>query len=235
MDFSFPLIANNNCFDIDHICIYLPNQVKSASILQEFGFHSPSRTISRWEQGTSSRVFFFENAYLEFISIEDENIAKQNATQTGIDIWKRAYWPGASPFGISLRRAQPIRSKIDGQYPDSIASEICVNFATDNLANLKEPLLFIIPDCLALTNWLDLYCPSHQMLMSHPLGVKALTNVKIILNENQNLSHAISLVSQLSNIVIEQGSFQLLELTFDKGSVGNRINLQPKLPIVINY
>lgn len=76
--------------------------------MQAFGLDTAPHIIERFKQGITSRLILFENAYLELISINNENAAKQHAIQTGIDPLKRANWQqtGASPFGISLRRCQ---------------------------------------------------------------------------------------------------------------------------------
>jgi len=239
MEFSPSILASNNFLELDHICIYLPNGLQGALILQEFGFYSIPHVIRRVEQGTMSRIILFENAYLELISIDNEDTAQQHAVQTGVDILKRAHWEqtGVSPFGISLRRCQPInlKSGCDGKCNEWIPSETFVNFATENLLRLAEPFCFIIPDFLALTNWLDLSSPEHQALVSHSLGIKTLTRIKIVMNDCQELSNAISLISSSTQIAIEKGSFPLLELTFDHMAMGRTLDIQPALPIIIHY
>jgi hypothetical protein len=236
---TFPsIIANNLFLEIDHICIYLPDGARGTSVLEEVGIHSPARAIKRAEQGTVSRLIVFENAYLELIWIEDENAAKQHAAQTGIDMLARSCWrqTRASPFGISLRRSGTAKPMSDSRqdWDEGMRPEIFINFATDNLACLVEPMCFLIPDSLALTSWLDCKAHVHQQLLSHPLGTRHLTSVKIAIDSYQELSDAVSLISRQGEIAIERGSPSLLELTFDSGVKGKVLDLRPALPIILN-
>lgn len=97
--------ADNVVLEVDHIFVYTLKGAASASVLQELGFHCSNHLLRRVEQGTASKIIFFENTYLELIWIEDEHAAQQQAVQTGIDTLARVRWQhtGASPFGIGLR------------------------------------------------------------------------------------------------------------------------------------
>src|SRR5438270_148775 len=59
-------------------------------------------------QGTACRRFFFRNAYLEFLWVEDAEEAR-GPLAGPLRLWERCSWRqcGACPFGLILRPAAP--------------------------------------------------------------------------------------------------------------------------------
>ncbi|MHC5779064.1 hypothetical protein [Nostoc sp.] len=110
-----------------------------------------------------------------------------------------------------------------------------ISFAAENLVNQEEPFCFMIPDSIALTAWLAPSLTAHQKLISHPLGVKKLTSVKITTNSNKHLTDAMSLLSTHSAVAIERDKSPLLELTFDEGIREKNLDARPILPILLKY
>lgn len=94
---TFPL-------ELDHVFVWVTKRAPEAKALEGVGLMAYGETTHHIGQGTASKVFVFENAYLELIWIEDEQAAIKNAARTGIDMKTRAQWKlsGASPFGIGL-------------------------------------------------------------------------------------------------------------------------------------
>lgn len=232
--------ADNFLLEVDHLFIYATEGVPEVSILQEFGLHCSNQVVRRVGQGTASTIFLFENAYLELIWVEDEDAALQYAVQTGIDIPTRARWrqTGASPFGVGLRYKPGMgnpRLRSRKRWAEWMRSDTSVNFSAENLASVEEPICFAIPDAIALTTWLDCSCETHRQLLSHPLGVKKLTDVKIAINTQKVLTDAVSLLSDNGVVAIERGTSPLLELIFDDGSSGEVLDARPMLPILLRY
>lgn len=241
MSTQFLIVSAANFFlEVDHLFIYATEGEPSVLILQEFGLHCSHQIVQRPEQGTASTVFFFENAYLELIWLEDENAAGHHAARTGIDIPARARWQqtGASPFGVGLRykpgvtkpRLRSRKRQVERMRPDTL-----VHLSAENLARIEEPLCIVIPDAIALTTWFDYSCEAHQKLISHPLGVKKLTDVKIALKSDKVLTDAVSLLSNQGIFAVERGTSPLLELVFDSGSQGKVLDARPRLPILLRY
>lgn len=233
-----PLISVDNfLLEVDHIFVHIKGAA-SASILQELGLNCSNHLVRRVEQGTASKIIFFENAYLELIWIEDERAAKKQAVRTGINTLARVHWQhtGASPFGIGLRgKADTVELIPQPYWAEWMRSDMFISFAADNLASVEEPICFVIPDFIALTTWLDRCCEAHQQLISHPLGVRKLTGVKVIISTNKQLTNAVSLLCLHGVVAIERGTPLLLELTFDGGTRGKILDAQPVLPIVLKY
>jgi hypothetical protein len=107
--------------------------------------------------------------------------------------------------------------------------------AAENLARVEEPICFVIPDSIALTTWLDHSLDAHQQLISHPLGVRTLTGIKITLNSDKELTNAVSLLDCNGIVTIERGTAPLLELTFDSGTKAKILDARPMLPIQLRY
>jgi hypothetical protein len=227
--------------EVDRLFICASQGELGVSILQEFGLHCSHQIVQHLGQGIASTVLFFENAYIELIWVEDEKIAEQQARQPGLAPLSRTRWQqtGASPFGVGLR-CQPIptyfrRRRARKYRMECLLEEIPVRLAAENLANLEEPLCFLVPEALAFTNWLDRSLETHRQLISHPVGVKKLTGVKITVDSNQKLTHAVSLLQDNGVIAIERGTSPLLELTFDSGIAQKVFDTRPILPICLKY
>jgi len=232
------IAASLSLLEIDHILLYLTDGQLGASVLEELGFTVSAHTIGNANQGTASKLIFFENAYIELIWIEDEDAAEQYGTQTGADILNRTRWQQtrASPFGISLRHRSnltALQSYSRQPWAESIQFNTLISFSAENLASTAEPLCFLIPEQLALTNWLDLSSEFHQRLVAHPLGVKTLTDVKFTITGEQDLSETPAYLAESGIITIERGISPLLELTFDHGYTGKLLDARPVLPVLI--
>jgi hypothetical protein len=226
--------------EVDHIFVHTIKGAARVSVLQELGLHCSDHLVRRVEQGTASKIIFFENAYLELIWIEDEHAVEQQAVRTGIDILGRFHWQhtGASPFGIGLRGKSGTAELMPHSNPhwaEWMRPEMSIRFAAENLASVEEPIYFVIPDSIALTTWLDRSCEAHRQLISHPLGVRKLTGVKITVNSDKELTDAVSLLCLHGVVAIERGMSPLLEITFDSASRGKIIDARPVLPIVLKY
>lgn len=227
--------------EVDHIFVCTTKEAESISVLQELGLHCSNQPVRHVKHGTASKIIFFENSYLELIWIEDKHLVEQQSVQTGIQTLTRLHKQhmGASPFGVGLRR-KPDPSKVVSDsslyWAESMrASHKSISFAAENFVNQQEPFCFIIPDCIALTAWLYPSLTAHQQLISHPLGVRKLTSVKITINSDKDLTDAMSLVCTNSAVTIERGESPLLELTFDEGVREKKLDVRPFLPILLKY
>ncbi len=89
--------------ELDHVLICAPVGAIAADRLVAAGFveGAPNRHPG---QGTANRRFFFDNAFLEFIWVEDER-ETQSDLVAPTRLWQRWNWreTGVSPFGICLR------------------------------------------------------------------------------------------------------------------------------------
>ena len=241
MQTTSPQVSADDFFlEIDHIFVCTTKDAESISVLQELGLHCSNQAVQHFKQGTASKIIFFENTYLELIWIEDKHLVEQQSVHTGVHTLSRLHGQHtrASPFGVGLRRKfnhGNLRSHSNLYWSEWMRSQMSISFAAENLVNQEEPFCFMIPDSIALTAWLEPSLTAHQKLISHPLGVKKLTSVKITINSDKHLTDAMSLLSTHSAVAIERGESPLLELTFDEGIREKNLDARPILPILLKY
>lgn len=231
---------NSNHFplELDHIFIWVKPNAPEAAILEEIGIKRTPNTSEHRGQGTASNFFFFENAYLELIWISDENVAQQSMERTGIDWRSRANWQqtGASPFGIGLHKTSeaidlnlfPLKYWAEWMQPNTV-----IHFA-DSVTNNLEPLYFIVPEYMSFATQFEQYSENiKKMVELHPLGVKKITDIKITVTNQTELTKISSQLSQENIAQIQINISYLLELTFDGGRQGKSYDARPVLPIIL--
>ncbi|MBE7215258.1 hypothetical protein MK852_08775 [Shewanella benthica] len=169
----------------DHILIWVKG-APEAIALQQFGFTTDGKVHQHRGQGTSSISFYFNNAALELIWIDDEDIAAKKDIEIGNQVLSRYKWreTGASPFGVGLRRRADIHNDIpfptqkyraDWMQPKtyiefaiSSPPSITASAATDSSSNnalshtviANEPMYFVVPDYMASPSaetWLSIF------------------------------------------------------------------------------
>ena len=139
----------------DHIFIWVSPGAPEAATLQKLGLYTDGKVHKHVGQGTSSKVFIFENAYLELIWVDEPEVARRKSQDMGTDLLARVDWrqTGASPFGIGLHylaagnRALPFPTKkywAEWMKPDTFIS------IAESSVNLKEPFYFVVPDYLSI-------------------------------------------------------------------------------------
>lgn len=233
-----PILPDGFSLAIDHLVFYGLHTMEGYSLAKKIGLHFIENFVVHQDQGTTSQLIFFENAYLEFVHVYDEVLAKEYAALTGIDPILRSHWRQslASPFGLALRLQSvyehvPQFSVTYDWQPQR--AEASVYFAKDNLILKQEPLCFILPSNFALKTLLDLSSPTHQRLVKHPSGVRKITHIEITIASQEQYSQALQMLMLQELVAIKQGPFPLLQLTLDQGTSNQVIDCRPDLPIVI--
>lgn len=229
----------------DHIFIWVSPGAPEAAALQKLGLYTDGKVHKHVGQGTSSKVFIFENAYLELIWVDEPEVARRKSQDMGTDLLARVDWrkTGASPFGIGLHylaagsRALPFPTKkywAEWMKPDTFIS------IAESSVNLHEPFYFVVPDYLAipsaeqLKQLLDSQ-PEYRKNFTHVLGVRRLTGIKIMSNHVGKLSETASTLSKNGIAVVKHGKSSYAELTFDGGTQGKALDVRPTLPLVLKY
>ena len=233
MDANFPL-------ELDHILVWVKPKAPEAQILAEFGLQRTGQA-EHLGQGTASYFFFFDNAYLELIWINEEQTALDNTARTGIDWRSRASWreTGASAFGVGWHRRSPALEELP-LFPVKYSAEwmepgTYLEFS-DNFSQATEPLYFIVPEYVSAPQ--IRLAPGIIMADSiapHPLGIKNVTSARVTLPQRGTLSSVASELSRHTPVAFELGNDSLLELTFDGGSRGKILDARPTLPIVFKF
>jgi hypothetical protein len=239
MPLPSPVLTRNSLLEIDHFLVCVEAAIE-ADLLADLGLTSSAEVLRRTQQGTVSRLIFFENIYLELVWVEDSNAAESYALESGINFQARSQvYNQASPFGIALRQTLDMSHRPFDLLPhqqNSNYSETFVNFAAANLRLPTEPLCFVIPDAVSLISLLDRTSAIHQQLIDHEAGMKRLTQAKVTINTTHPFTNSMNLLQQENVMEVEQGTAPLLELSFDDRIQQKTLDLRwLKIPVVINY
>ena len=99
--------------EFDHLFITTSVGAPEADRLLRAGFAEGEPNVHSG-QGSSCRRFFFQNAYLEFLWVENESEARAAPVER-TQLWERWCWErtGASPFGIGLRPSSMVSATIE--------------------------------------------------------------------------------------------------------------------------
>jgi hypothetical protein len=230
------LSAENNFLTIDRLFICTTKGSEAVSLLQEFGLFCPNTIVRSDSQGTLSRMFFFENAFLALVWLEDD----RDRSDRVINFAARANWQDTrtSPFGIGLSRNPQYHhiTKGDRRIAEDLVIDNYIYYSEQNQKNILEPFIFMLPERLKYSNILDQNAPQNYKYTNHPLGLKRITNINVMVQEGKRRDSEI--VSWLKNNAVLNAAraFEpLLEITFDRGSQGKVFDARPTLPIIFKY
>ena len=161
---------------LDHVFICTEAGAPAAHRLRALGLTEGSPNHHPG-QGTACRRFFFRNAMLELLWVE--NAAEAQGEQTrGTRLWERcsAAGRGASPFGIVIRpdpepqRGCPFES---WEYRPKTMPDLVLRIATGT--ELEEPMWCCIESGRAPEEALERLQP-----VEHPAGFREITGLRIL-------------------------------------------------------
>lgn len=218
--------------EIDHVFVMTAFAAPEARRLADLGLREGS-SRRHPGQGTSNRRFFFANAMLELVWVDDIADATCGPA-AGLCLAER--WAqrscSASPFGIGLRpaRGQPRVAPFPAWDYLPPYSPLVMPVAQSS-RQIGEPLLFFIP-----FHWrMDELPAAEREPIEHPLGVRELTSVRVHVQKMSTPSLSMQRVVATGALQIEAGTESLMELGFDDGRRGGRADLRPILPLVLHW
>jgi len=216
---------------LDHVFVCCSVGAPEAATLARQGLKEGSPNTHPG-QGTASRRFFFQNAYLELLWVTDPAEA-QSETVRPTMLWDRWYHRGlvACPFGIVLRpspdAANPSPPFPTWAYrPSYLPPPIAIEIAHGT--PLHEPGFFY----LAFRRG-----PARitQEPVTHRLPISEITSVKIWAPGKHARSAAAEAVVAAGLVTLQEGDAYLMELTFDRGVNGGSVELRPTLPLLLRW
>lgn len=220
---------------LDHVFVFTRLGASPvASCLQQAGFTEGSRATHPG-QGTSNRRFFFNNAYLELIWVDNESEVRSPLIAK-TQLWERSNWQtmGRSPFGVSLRqisRIQPDKSFPTWDYLAPYLPPQTSIYIADNNEHHNEPLIFIYPPGVRPDSKPD----SIREPLNHVNGASEITKVTITLPEIVILSEAAKILLELGIVHFIRGKNQMMEITLDHSRQGKTLDLRPHAPLVVKW
>jgi len=213
---------------VDHVFICTVAGAPAAELLRQAGLTegTPNRHPG---QGTACRRFFFSNAMLELVWLEDEEEAHSEQTRP-TRLWEHlAPAQAASPFGVILRPApgaEPVCPWPSWNYRPPSMPGLDLEIATDT--DLTEPIWFFMKSGSAPAEW----PPERPQRLDHPAGFGELTKVLINCPDIRETS-VTKAMARDGVIALQTGAEHLLELQFDGGHRGTTQDFRPALPLIL--
>ena len=217
-------------FELDHIFIMTTAKAPEADSLVELGLKEGAQN-SHYGQGTACRRFFFNNAVLELLWIEDE--AEALLPQTApTKLWERAHpaQTGYSPFGVCLRPSPANTDPNEPPFPawiykpDYLPGELSI-FIAENADHPEEPMLFYLP--FATNTKTAPHDPQHL----NNTAVSTISKIEIAYVAQPTHSAAIETLSSNSELVFISATEPKMSITFDNAKAGKNIDLSAILPL----
>ena len=220
--------------ELDHFFICTACGAPEADRLIAFGLTegSPNRHPG---QGTANRRFFFDNAFLELLWVDDPREAQSDLVRhTGL--YER--WSGratsASSFGVGLRPIPGTASDIPfpawPYRPPYLPEPLAIHMA-DNSTTVTEPLLFY----LGFARRPDLTDPSRRQPRDHRAGLRTVSWLHIS-GPQETVSRELRLAEQqCQGLRFIPRSDYLLEAGFDGEIQGKTVDFRPTLPVILRW
>ena len=216
---------------LDHVFICPENPNIAERVLSDFGLQFSSRGIHRG-QGTANNCAFFDNAYLELLS-RDNDEELQSEVVGPVGLWQRVRWheTGASPFGVSFRSD-------DGKVPvDTWAYEApflpigaSIPVVTPRF-RWHEPMTFI-----SLMSQAPITLPVEQkLLLDHRGGHHQITSVSICSPKAAEISAGLAQLCDLGVMELKPSAEHCMNLEWDGAACGESYDFRPALPLVLRW
>jgi hypothetical protein len=219
-------------FEVDHVFVSATVGAPEGDRLIELGLveGSPNRHPG---QGTANRRFFFANAMLELIWVEDSAEAQSEAEPARrLHLWER--WAGrdgaACPFGVCLRPTSgtaEVAPFPSWEYRPSY-SPVGLPVANNSTVD-AEPLVFYIP----MHRRMDTAPADQRPPYQHVLPIRELTSVRIFAPSAAAPSLPMLAAQRTGAFSFQHAAQPLLELGFDGERQGRRADLRPVLPLIL--
>ncbi|RMI26781.1 MAG: glyoxalase-like domain protein [Calditrichaeota bacterium] len=218
--------------ELDHIFVCVEPGAQQAEILKKFGL-TEGPPNQHHGQGTANRRFFFKNAYLELLFLQD-SIEIQNELTKPTKLYERFSYDKnkVSPFGVGFRPT----TDSEGQAPFPVwpykplylpdALQIDIGYAP-----LNEPMWFF----LAFASRPDQSIKSIRQSLVHPQGFGEITSLKITFPKFSKLSEPALFATSLDGIEIIMGNENLVKIGFDHEHSNQSYDFRPELPLVFGW
>jgi hypothetical protein len=218
--------------ELDHLFVYTAvGAPESEQLLQQGLVEGAPNTHPG--QGTACRRFFFHNAYIELLWVNDPVEAHSDLarpTRLG-DRWARR-GVDVCPFGVILRpqadgTAHPPFKSREYRPPYLPASQPIFVGVNSNV--FSEPLLFYLP----FHRRPDGYPIGKRPPLQQAIGLTEITRVELVTPHSSRSTPELATVIQSGRIQLRPGPEYLAEVGFDGEPSGKSIDLRPTLPLAL--
>jgi hypothetical protein len=221
--------------ELDHIFILVSNGALEAEGLKTLGL-TEGAPNEHPGQGTACRRFFFANAYLELLWVQNPTEVQSELTR-GTGLWER--WSrrtdGSCPFGFAYRPSEP-HLKVElpfatWEYRPTYLPEGWSIRIGQNARTSAEPMLFYLP----FGRRPDHYPPANAQPLDHRAGFRELTRVELVGPPSTRHSPVWQAAIDSGLLTCRSGSRYLLELGFDGETGEQTADFRPALPILFRW
>lgn len=217
--------------ELDHLFVLTAAGAPEAQRLLQCGLSegTPNRHPG---QGTANRRFFFHNAFLELLWVENAAEAQSEPARR-LCLWER--WTrraqGASLFGICVR---PVNAGAftmpfpTWEYRPAYLPEPLVLLVATNSHRWTEPLLLGFPLVRPVS--------APRQPSEHAAGLRAITRVRIHTPASEPASEELqSFIAGCPWLSLVTDAADLVEIAFDEERRGQAADLRPELPMVLRW
>jgi hypothetical protein len=215
---------------LDHLILLCEKGAPEADSLVHLGLtEGPSNTHPG--QGTANRRFFFQNAYLELLWVNDEIEARSEMVRP-TQLWDR--WMGrrtdACPFGVVLRpgsaESAPPPFSLRAYRPAYLPAGMTIDVADG--VPLTEPAIF----CLGFAGSRG---TTQGAAHSHRPGLERITGVTIDTPVSGSRSEAMQWLEASGVLSLRPADRWLMTVAFDNQRAGASADLRPALPLLLEW
>jgi hypothetical protein len=208
---------------LDHVFVGAKRGAPEAEQLVHYGLREGTSNVHPG-QGTRNKRFFFRNAMLELLWVENP-VEAQSEQTAPTRLWER--WSkrrsGASPFGIIVRSANgmptPVPFPAIWYRPIWLPPDLQVYIA---LTGVEEPMWIFMPFLRRIQH--------EQRFVEHPNGAREIT--RLTLTAPVPLQSAAALALRKTVISDLEGPEHLLTIELDHGLRNEVADFRPRLPLV---
>ena len=218
--------------ELDHIYLMASKCAPEIQLFKENGFFITDIITRQPGFGTSGRVLYFHNFYIEFRWIEDENVYMKSI----LPLYKNK---NEGLFKMKMGVTLFNKNIIDSTLPFSTKNYFCEWMKPGSylkaveIENELTPQYFILPNYMAFKKD-RIKRIFIKPLLNHGNKIKRLSNVKMFF-EGRDLNEAEKYLKQFGIIDYQAGNGNYIELEFDKNKKGKEINLIKELSTIIKY
>jgi hypothetical protein len=221
--------------ELDHVFVCVSVGGREALRLIEFGLSegAPNRHPG---QGTANRRFFFANAFLELVWVDDATEAQSPLVRrTGLwERWSRRE-TDASPFGICVRPSHAYTGSppfaVWDYRPPYLPDPLAIWMSTSS-ERFDEPLLLQ----LDFNRRPDAYPLDRKQPLEHAAGLRAITRLRVNAPSEADTSRELHALDRACPwFSLAAGGERLLELGFDGEAAGHSHDFRPALPLLFRW
>lgn len=232
--------AQDSNIEFDHFFIFTDNYLVQDSFFKELGFYT--KIYHHTGNGTANTIIYFENFYLEFLSIDDLEAFEKNNSLHSIK-WKQnkvLNTNKTSPFGVGLHLKDDKQSagfETFGYHQAWLREGETIEIANSTNKKFSEPFIFIVPDYL---KW-DYYGGNqrkknyYKPKFKNSYGLIKLSKIELYTSSKSCYSKTYKQVMKMDVLNVVRAKEDYVKIIFDNKKQNKIKDFRPKLPLVFEY